>query len=74
VCEEILFRGAIQRGFEKLGAIKSIILTAFLFGLMHQDFQKLLGTFLLGCIIGFIVYRSDSIIGGMFAHFTNIPF
>ncbi len=71
VCEEILFRGAIQRGFEKLGAIKSIILTAFLFGLMHQDFQKLLGTFLLGCIIGFIVYRSDSIIGGMFAHFTN---
>lgn len=71
VCEEILFRGTIQRGFERFGAVKSIILTAFLFGLMHHDFQKLLGTFLLGCIIGFIVYRSDSIIGGMFAHFTN---
>ncbi len=71
VCEEILFRGTIQRGFEKLGAVKSIILTAFLFGLMHHDFQKLLGTFLLGAIIGFIVYRTDSVFSGMFAHFTN---
>ncbi len=71
VCEEVLFRGVIQRGFERFGAVKSIILTAFLFGLMHQDFQKLLGTFLLGAIIGFIVYRTDSLYGGMAAHFSN---
>jgi hypothetical protein len=71
VCEEVLFRGTIQRGLERLGAVKSIILTSFLFGLMHQDFQKLLGTFLLGAIIGFIVYRTNSLYGGMVAHFTN---
>ncbi|MFZ5989122.1 MAG: type II CAAX prenyl endopeptidase Rce1 family protein [Bacillota bacterium] len=71
ICEEVLFRGVIQRGFERFGAIKSILITALLFGLMHLDFQRLLGTFLLGALIGFLVYRSNSIISGMFAHFTN---
>ncbi len=71
ICEEVLFRGTIQRGFERFGAAKAILITSFLFGLMHVDFQKLLGTFLLGALIGFIVYRTDSIFGGMFAHFTN---
>jgi uncharacterized protein len=71
LCEELLFRGVIQRGFERFGIVKAILIAAFLFGLMHVDFQKLLGTFLLGALIGFIVYRTDSIFGGMFAHFTN---
>lgn len=71
ICEEILFRGTIQRGFERLGTIKALLITAFLFGLLHVDFQKLLGTFLLGALIGFIVYRTNSLFGGMFAHFTN---
>jgi len=71
ICEEILFRGTIQRSFERYGAVKSILITAFLFGLFHMDFQKLLGTFLLGALIGFIVYRTDSLYGGMVVHFTN---
>lgn len=71
ICEETMFRGVMQRGFERIGAVKAILLTAFLFGMMHVDFQKLLGTFLLGALIGFIVYRTNSLIGGMLAHFTN---
>jgi len=71
ICEEFLFRGVIQRGLERLGIVKSILITAFLFGLIHFDFQKLFGTFLLGALIGFLVYRSNSILIGMFAHFTN---
>ncbi|HOM03584.1 MAG TPA: type II CAAX endopeptidase family protein [Acetivibrio sp.] len=71
ICEELLFRGVIQRGFERLGTVKSILITAFLFGLLHFDFQKLFGTFALGALIGFLVYRSNSIFVGMFAHFTN---
>lgn len=38
---------------------------------MHVYFEKLFGTFLLGTLIGFIVYRTNSLYGGMFAHFTN---
>lgn len=71
ICEELLFRGVIQRGFEKLGTVRSILITALLFGLLHVDFQKLFGTFLLGALIGFIVYRTNSLYGGIFAHFTN---
>lgn len=71
ICEEVLFRGVIQRSFERLGAFWAILITGFLFGLFHMDFQKLLGTFLLGVLIGFIVYRTNSLFAGMFAHFTN---
>lgn len=71
ICEETLYRGVIQRGFERFGTIKSILAAAFLFSLAHLDFQKLLGIILLGSLIGFIVYRTNSIFGGMLAHFTN---
>lgn len=71
ICEELLFRGFIFRGLERLGAVKALLLTALLFGIMHLDFQKLFGTFLLGILMGFIVYRSNSIFNGMFAHFVN---
>lgn len=71
ICEEVMFRGVIQRSFEKFGAFFSITITALLFGLFHMDFQKLIGTFLLGMLIGFIVYRTDSLFAGMFAHFSN---
>ncbi|NLO40733.1 MAG: CPBP family intramembrane metalloprotease [Ruminiclostridium sp.] len=71
ICEEVMFRGVIQRSLERLGVFWSILITGFIFGLFHMDFQKLLGTFLLGVLIGFIVYRTNSLFAGMFAHFTN---
>ncbi len=71
ICEEVLFRGIIQRGYERLGALKAILLAAFLFSMTHMDFQKIFGTFLLGALIGFLVYRTNSLYSGIFAHFTN---
>ncbi|HZK26193.1 MAG TPA: type II CAAX endopeptidase family protein [Thermoclostridium sp.] len=71
ICEEVMFRGVIQRSFERFGKVFSIVITGFVFGLFHMDFQKLIGTFLLGVLIGFIVYRTNSLYAGMFAHFTN---
>ncbi len=72
ICEEFLFRGVVQRSFERrFGVARAILLAAFLFSLTHMDFQKIFGTFLLGALIGFIVYRTDSLFCGMFAHFTN---
>ncbi|AEV66814.1 type II CAAX endopeptidase family protein [Acetivibrio clariflavus] len=71
ICEETLFRGVIQRGLERFGAAKSILITAVLFGLMHMDFQRFLGTFLLGALFGYLTYKSNSIFSSMFAHFAN---
>ncbi len=71
VCEEIMFRGLISKGYEKLGVTGSLILTSVLFGILHRDIQKGVGVILLGGLIGFIVYRTKSIYIGMVAHFTN---
>lgn len=71
ICEEVLFRGVIQRGLEKFGAVKSIFITAFLFGLMHMDFQRFLGTFILGALLGYMTYKSNSLFSSIFAHFAN---
>lgn len=71
ICEEFLFRGVIQRGLERLGAVRSILIAALLFSFTHVDFQKILGTFVLGVLLGFIVYKTNSVFCGMFAHFTN---
>lgn len=71
ICEEVLFRGVIMRGFERHGASKAIVITGILFGLMHVDFQKLIGTMILGILIGYLVYRSNSLYCGIFAHFLN---
>lgn len=71
VCEETLFRGLISKGYEKFGVVASLALTSILFGILHRDLQKAVSTMLLGAIIGYIVYRTNSIYTGMVAHFTN---
>lgn len=71
ICEEVLFRGVIIRGFERFGTSKSILFTAILFGLMHIDLQKIFATIALGVLIGFLVVRTNSLISGIFAHFLN---
>lgn len=71
VCEEILFRGLIMRGYEKLGKWKSILFTAVLFSLLHINVQNTLGPLFLGILLGYVVYSTNSIFAGMLGHFTN---
>jgi membrane protease YdiL (CAAX protease family) len=71
VCEESLFRGFISKGYDRFGVVASLLATSILFGILHRDIQKGISTILLGTLIGFIVYRTNSIYCGMVAHFTN---
>lgn len=71
VCEELLFRGMIQKGLEKLGVAWSIVLSGLLFGLFHFDFQRLAAQTLIGFIAAYAVYRTGSIFNGMILHFMN---
>jgi len=71
LCEEILFRGMISKGYRGFGVVASLVITSILFGILHRDIQKGVATILLGALIGFIVYRTKSIYAGMTAHFTN---
>lgn len=72
--EETLFRGIIMRGYEKIGKVGAILVSSLLFALLHRDLQTLIGTFLLGLVIAYVVYKTNSIYAGVAAHFTNNGF
>jgi membrane protease YdiL (CAAX protease family) len=72
ICEEIMFRGILLRSF--LGKIPmpwAIILTGFLFGLFHLDPYRILGTTVLGIIMGYITIRANSLLAPMIYHLAN---
>lgn len=71
ICEEILFRGFILRSYEKLGMWPNIIITALLFSILHLNIQNIAAPFFLGIILGFVVYKTNSIFAGVIGHFIN---
>ena len=71
VCEELMFRGFLQRGMEAFGARRAVVISGLLFGLFHFDFQRLAAQMLLGLVIAYVVYRSGSLLNGMLLHFLH---
>lgn len=71
LCEEILFRGLVLRGYEGLGMWKSIVFTAVLFAMLHLNIQNIFGPLFLGIVLGYVVYITNSIYAGMLGHFAN---
>lgn len=71
ICEEIMFRGTVMLGYDKLGYKKSIIITSILFGIFHFNAMNLLGPIFLGMILGLLVHKTNSILSSMLAHFLN---
>jgi len=72
VCEEIFFRGFVQKSFEfKQKPITAIFLTSIFFGLYHFNPYGLLPLIVLGMYLGFSVYKSNSIVVPIILHFLN---
>jgi uncharacterized protein len=71
LCEEMLFRGYVQRTLERTLGIKSLFITGTIFGLYHMQPINLISLSLLGILIGYFSYRSKNILPAMAAHFTN---
>ncbi|MGE5678298.1 MAG: type II CAAX prenyl endopeptidase Rce1 family protein [Pseudomonadota bacterium] len=71
ICEELLFRGFMLRAYERFGMWTGIIITALLFSILHLNIQNMIAPFFLGIILGFVVYKTDSIFAGMLGHFIN---
>ncbi len=71
VCEESLFRGYAQRTFERTMKWKSVILVGVIFGLYHMQPLGLISLSMLGIYLGYLFYRSQSLLPSMAAHFTN---
>ncbi|HZJ56646.1 MAG TPA: type II CAAX endopeptidase family protein [Clostridia bacterium] len=71
VVEEFLFRGLILRGYERFGAKMAIVMTGILFGMLHLQLMSIPSIILVGIIISYVVYRTNSIIAGMIYHFIH---
>lgn len=72
VCEEILFRGLIQRNLEAAYAgVRGGVLAGVVFGLFHLNLFALVPLCVLGAYFGYLVYRSGSIVPAVLAHFLN---
>ncbi len=71
VCEELLFRGMILSGFRRLGMWPAILLSGLLFGLAHSSIYRLIPTFFLGVLFGYLVWRTGSVYCSIVAHALN---
>ncbi len=69
ICEEILFRGYIQRRFiDRWGPATGIAVTSIIFGLFHVSPQGIALATILGVWLGVLAYRTGSIWSGIFCH------
>ncbi|MHB8579778.1 MAG: CPBP family glutamic-type intramembrane protease [Ignavibacteriaceae bacterium] len=72
ICEEVMFRGYIQRSFEfKLKPFWAALITAVFFGIYHFNPYGLLPLIGLGFYFGYAAYMSNSIAVPMSLHFFN---
>lgn len=73
VCEELVFRGAILRAL--LGSISrhwlAIAISALLFALIHANPAQMPHAFLVGLLLGWLYYRTSSIVPGIVYHWVN---
>lgn len=67
-CEEVLFRGFIQNGFDRRwGAVKAVTATTILFAVFHLDPWRAPALILFGFLVGYLLVRTGSL-------FTSIAF
>ncbi|MCR5076516.1 MAG: CPBP family intramembrane metalloprotease [Prevotella sp.] len=75
VTEELIFRGAVLRTL--LGVLGgnrhwvAIAISALVFGLVHLNLAQGAHAFLAGLMLGWLYYRSGSIIPGIIVHWVN---
>lgn len=75
IAEEMVFRGAVLRVLLHLtGSQKhwlAIAISALLFGLVHLNLAQGVHAFIIGLILGWMYYRTGSIIPGIVLHWVN---
>lgn len=72
ICEEVMYRGYVQRAFEKSwGIMAAILISGAIFGAYHLQISNFLPLATLGVFLAYLTYISDSLIPAMVAHFVN---
>ncbi len=72
ICEEVLFRGLIQGSLvRKRGPWVGIPIASALFGIIHLIPQQIIAGFLIGLVIGFVYYKTRSLLAAIVLHGIN---
>ncbi len=72
ICEEVLFRGYFQRAIEKSwGVWAAIIIGGLLFGIYHIRLTQVIPLAVIGMLLAWVVWKSDSLYPAMAGHFVN---
>jgi len=66
--EEPIYRGFILQAWLRRGIWVGIVLSGFLFGVLHSQIAPLLPLTFLGVVLGLLAYRSQSVLSSIFAH------
>lgn len=73
--EEVVFRGAILRTLLDMMGKKwhwvAILISAAMFGTVHGNMAQFLNAMLLGMVLGWMYYRTKSIVPGILMHWVN---
>ena len=70
VFEETIFRGVFYNEYRKSNVKLGIVLSAFLFGIMHQNFNQFTYAFAMGIVFALLIEATDSILSTMVVHFV----
>lgn len=69
VCEEIVFRGVLYRGYKNSGSIlRAMAMSALLFGLMHMNFNQAAYAVVIGVLLVLLVEAAGSIYASIIYH------
>lgn len=72
VCEEIIFRGIILKGFLKsYSPKKAIVYSALIFGVIHLMPLQVISAFFAGLVLGYIYYKTKSLWLPIIIHVLN---
>ncbi len=71
IFEEILFRGLIFGELRKITKVKiAVVIQALLFGAYHMNIVQGSYAFIIGLLLGYVMYKSNSILAPTIVHIT----
>lgn len=71
ILEELIFRGIILDGLlKKYSPLKSILVSSFLFGMVHLNPWQFIAGLLIGIFCGWVYYRTRSLLACIIIHFA----
>lgn len=73
--EELLFRGVLLQGLlQRYSATNSVLLSAAIFGAMHDGAHQDIGAFLAGCVLGWVFVETRSLWVTILMHTSHNAF